>query len=1004
VLKAGNSTRRLAIVLLAVFLPVSASIGFESLDDGTVWKIWNSYYDYYFNASSGIQFTNHYQQYWTHNVFCAGWKSSGENESIFQDDFESWSTTEDCSFGSGWDSCYPGSGTLRGNDGGLAYDGTSLQITDSGGDNVLMKCGDLTAYDMAWVSFWGLRQGLDPGEYCAMDVRPFGGNWTTVFNSSNGTDEVYHHIVLDVTPYISNDTCVLIHSNASDLNEGCGIDDFNMSGRLEDWKYDCNDALPFTWSHDTDNATYVNITGYRDRTVGNKEVRLGVRYHLEKDDINLTVAPFVENLDSENITSDLGFSWYVNDIQIGGHEENDTIQVNGSTYWLNDTLDASFTELADAHYVMEDAWTHQWLRLDWNGDLNYTLILKSKPAQNNTPVRLDIVAEGPLEPGQRKATKLYWIDAANLWCGSGSSGTCPTSGSPCSGLVCSYTTCDCVADTSQTLDDNVTYYFRSLTVNSGVTLTIDYYPNGATSYGSPGGDGLGIAGGDGGGGMGGNYAGGGIGGIGTGGDYSGGGGKDSSAGSGNGGDGGGKITFNALDFIDVQGDIDASAEDAANGACKPTCGAGGGGGGAGNIHLVARNVSVSGYLWAMGGRGGNGGTDSFPNGNGGSGGGGGFVRIAAENLEYSGAVTLMGGLAGGGGFIGSAGDDGFWDYLLVRQTNPSNGSSVPAGDVDFRFNATSRLESTVSCVITLDGSVIYSNSSVYSGVITEHTESVSAGTKYWNVTCNMTANGTAVPTVSVTKLLDVQGGADSTPPTYSLNSTNSTAAGQWVEHRLHWYDAGGLSGYVFSFDNGTGSFLNDSWTPFSGAEWSNVTKYTNDTDGCTIGWCVYANDSLGNWNSTSCGSPFNYQAALGVYISISLSPSLQAGVTFGGLGPGTPNATSATCAGAACNVTVSQDTTVNVDIVTRVDSHLTRWGGSETVDEHWWNASNISQPSSPATLLKTSYDYANKIATNITKGTDMVFASWVSVPSGQPAGLYNNTIYFCATETGTSNC
>ena len=66
-------------------------------------------------------------------------------------------------------------------------------------------------------------------------------------------------------------------------------------------------------------------------------------------------------------------------------------------------------------------------------------------------------------------------------------------------------------------------------------------------------------------------------------------------------------------------------------------------------------------------------------------------------------------------------------------------------------------------------------------------------------------------------------------------------------------------GYVFSFDNGTGTFVNDSWIAFSAnPDWSNVTKTVNSTLGATIRWCVYANDTSDNWNSTSCVSPFSY--------------------------------------------------------------------------------------------------------------------------------------------------
>jgi len=93
--------------------------------------------------------------------------------------------------------------------------------------------------------------------------------------------------------------------------------------------------------------------------------------------------------------------------------------------------------------------------------------------------------------------------------------------------------------------------------------------------------------------------------------------------------------------------------------------------------------------------------------------------------------------------------------------------------------------------------------------------------------------------------------ADTTPPVWSQNSTDSTVADSLVEHRLYWEDAGGLAGYIFSFDNCIGSFVNDSWIPMTGpANWSNVTKYISDTVGCTVRWRVYANDTKGRWNDT----------------------------------------------------------------------------------------------------------------------------------------------------------
>ena len=68
---------------------------------------------------------------------------------------------------------------------------------------------------------------------------------------------------------------------------------------------------------------------------------------------------------------------------------------------------------------------------------------------------------------------------------------------------------------------------------------------------------------------------------------------------------------------------------------------------------------------------------------------------------------------------------------------------------------------------------------------------------------------------------------------------------------MRWTDNANLSGYIFSFDNGTGSFVNDGFIEMNGTEdWSNVTKSVNSTVNSTIRWKVYANDTSDNWNET----------------------------------------------------------------------------------------------------------------------------------------------------------
>ncbi|HEA46200.1 MAG TPA: hypothetical protein ENH99_00265 [Candidatus Pacearchaeota archaeon] len=103
-------------------------------------------------------------------------------------------------------------------------------------------------------------------------------------------------------------------------------------------------------------------------------------------------------------------------------------------------------------------------------------------------------------------------------------------------------------------------------------------------------------------------------------------------------------------------------------------------------------------------------------------------------------------------------------------------------------------------------------------------------------------------------------GVDESPQWFD-NSTNSTVNGTLIEHRVMWTDDNALSGYIFSFDNGTGTFVNDSFVAMSGTEdWSNVSKVVNSTVGSTIRWRVYANDTNSS-NPFSVTDIFEYTAA-----------------------------------------------------------------------------------------------------------------------------------------------
>lgn len=92
----------------------------------------------------------------------------------------------------------------------------------------------------------------------------------------------------------------------------------------------------------------------------------------------------------------------------------------------------------------------------------------------------------------------------------------------------------------------------------------------------------------------------------------------------------------------------------------------------------------------------------------------------------------------------------------------------------------------------------------------------------------------------------------SNPPQWFSNSTNSTKSGSPVEHRVYWTGDSDFSGYYFSFDNGNGTFINNSFAAISGTtNWTNITKVVNSTVGSNIRWQVYLNDSTNTWNATS---------------------------------------------------------------------------------------------------------------------------------------------------------
>ena len=196
---------------------------------------------------------------------------------------------------------------------------------------------------------------------------------------------------------------------------------------------------------------------------------------------------------------------------------------------------------------------------------------------------------------------------------------------------------DCVVNESSSVSSSQSpFIFDSLTINTGVTITV----SADNGWGYRGGDGCNKAG--------------------------------------TGGSGGGKLVIYS-DDVDIRGTIRAKGE--AGGHSDSERWAAGGGGAGGGILIYCDNISINGTLEADGGAGGD--ADGDIRTSGGGGGSAGTVWIIANNYTHLGTLTTQGGrggVAGGydsraGGYGGSTGRTDGQD----AQTTESGGEGRSGG-------------------------------------------------------------------------------------------------------------------------------------------------------------------------------------------------------------------------------------------------------------------------------------------------------------------------------------
>jgi hypothetical protein len=178
--------------------------------------------------------------------------------------------------------------------------------------------------------------------------------------------------------------------------------------------YRTDELSGFTKTIDSDNETYVNITLWKDLTYQGYDFRLAIRYYLGVNDNELTIIPYIKNIDDEDIPYNLGFAWEIKDIQIDMTTSDDYIVINGTSYFLNQSLDETYKNIiTPCFYIREDinSFESESLYLRWNENLNYIVRVESRDGQYNAPVTLGIKI-GTLNIGQEKSTSLFWHDAS----------------------------------------------------------------------------------------------------------------------------------------------------------------------------------------------------------------------------------------------------------------------------------------------------------------------------------------------------------------------------------------------------------------------------------------------------------------------------------------------------------------------------------------------------------------------------------------------------------------
>ena len=187
------------------------------------------------------------------------------------------------------------------------------------------------------------------------------------------------------------------------------------SGNTWNLLYRTDELSGFNREFNGSTDEYMNLTLWKDLSYASYSFRLALRYHLGVNDSDLTIVPYIKNL-GINIPFDIGFGWEIKDWDIPPYETDDCLIINNTNYPIKGIYNLTFKNLNETFFKGRDTtygFGGNFLRVDWNENLNYIVKMYGDGTQENFSVAL-FIKVGTLSPGQEKSTIFHWIDALVL--------------------------------------------------------------------------------------------------------------------------------------------------------------------------------------------------------------------------------------------------------------------------------------------------------------------------------------------------------------------------------------------------------------------------------------------------------------------------------------------------------------------------------------------------------------------------------------------------------------